>query len=69
MSIKRYCDCCGKEMKEITEAGHLVVIKKMLLDANQKIQKRELDLCEFCVNRVWSLLEEIKKEIKNLPPK
>lgn len=62
MSNKTFCDCCKKEMNNLSEAGHLTVIKKMLLETQPNIERKELDLCDICVNRVWSLLEEIKKE-------
>lgn len=64
--IKRYCDCCGKLMNDTQfEAGHLTAIKKIMLDTNQRVEKKEMDLCDNCVNSVWKLLQEIKKEKEN----
>lgn len=61
---KLYCDICNKEIINPTEVGHLSIVKKMLLEAEPRIVKQDIDLCETCINKVWELLEEIKKEKK-----
>ena len=59
---KTFCDICKKEMTDMTEAGHLTIIKKMLLESQPKVIRKELDLCDECVNAIWQLMEKIKKE-------
>lgn len=59
---KTFCDICKREMTNMTEAGHLTIAKKMLLEAHPKVVRKELDLCDECINKVWDLLEKIKKE-------